>query len=89
MMKAKPLTPPDLNSCQVDVHNGCGPFSIGGRSQYEQCTTEPKYIVYEIEPGEDGLKGSMSMCVKHKDIFINQYADKLDHYKFAEILSPR
>lgn len=64
---AKALTPPDLDRCQCDKP-GNGPFIMGGiignpKNGYRvRCQNKPTVIVTEREPGEDGLRGSMSLC---------------------------
>jgi len=82
----KSLDPPDFEQCQTMVHNGCGPFSMCGISRYDRCSHPPKYIIHEIKPGEDGLRGSMSLCTFHKDKFLIEMKDKIINYKFTQIL---
>ena len=61
------LTPPDLDRCQADKP-GAGPFALGGetgdpRNGYlMRCRNQPIWIATEKEPGDDGQKGSMSLC---------------------------
>lgn len=80
------LTPPDLKRCQTEIHNGCGPFSMGGISKYERCIAKASYIAYELKPAEDGQMGAMSLCLEHKDIFISEQCNNINNYKFAKIL---
>jgi hypothetical protein len=58
-----PLTPPDLKQCQAEYSNGVNFMTFGGRRQMIRCTKKPKWIATEIEPGEDGRRGAMSICV--------------------------
>lgn len=73
-MEQKPLTPPDRERCQARVPTG-GPFVIGGpsgdpRDGYRvRCTNTPVVIATEVAPGEDGRKGSMSLCERCRGEF--------------------
>ncbi len=61
------LTPPDRDRCQADVP-GNGPFTMGGpigdpKNGYRvRCGNKPTVIVTEREFGQDGQRGSMSLC---------------------------
>lgn len=61
--KKKPLTPPDLKRCQSEKPNGHTFMTLGGRPGMERCDRKPTVIVTENKSGEDGRKGSMSLCV--------------------------
>jgi len=69
------LTPPDTSRCQAEKPNGAGPFTLGGRPGLVRCTNKPQFIVTENEPGEDGLKGSMSLCAHCLTVFLKQMPD--------------
>lgn len=72
------MIPPDKERCQALVPNRTwSPFNLGpadtdssgrkhGGSRRQdrlyRCVETPVCIVEEIEPGEDGLRGSMSLC---------------------------
>lgn len=56
------LTPPDLKQCQAEKPNGHTFMTLGGRPGLERCRTKPVWIAKEIKPGEDGQRGSMSLC---------------------------
>lgn len=55
-MAAK-INPPDY-----DKPNGNSFMTLGGRPGLERCSNKAKLIVSEDEPGDDGQRGSMSMC---------------------------
>ncbi len=53
---------------------------------FDQCQAEkPKYIVFEPEMDEDGYRGSMSLCISCKNVFLHQMVDA-ETYKFTEII---
>ncbi|KKM19829.1 hypothetical protein LCGC14_1651720 [marine sediment metagenome] len=56
------LEPADKERCQADKPNGQGPFTLGGGHKMVRCTNKPSVIATENKPGEDGQKGSMSIC---------------------------
>lgn len=56
------LIPPEKDRCQAIITPGHGPFRLGPRPRPAQCTAKPTVIVTECEPGEDGQRGSMSLC---------------------------
>lgn len=60
--KLAPLIPPDLERCQAEHSNGYTFMTLGGVPGMVRCKEEPKCIIYETEPGEDGRKGSMALC---------------------------
>lgn len=56
------LNPPDLERCQAELP-APGPFTMGGAIGVRpRCDSRPEVIVTEKVPGDDGLKGSMSLC---------------------------
>jgi len=83
------LIPPDLNKCQVMIPSNYSFMTLGGKpGTLVQCNEDPSYIVYETIKGKDGLQGSMSMCIRCKNIFIIQMGINLYKYRFAELVSP-
>ena len=42
--------------------NGLGPFTLGGGHKMVRCKNKPIVIATETKPGEDGFKGSMTLC---------------------------
>lgn len=59
----KPLIPPDLKQCQAEKTTGDSFMTIGGRpGKMERCKAVPTVVVRERKPGEDGRRGSMSLC---------------------------
>jgi hypothetical protein len=70
-MKAKKkLTPPDKKQCQ-GLHLDGSFMTLGPRS-WVRCTSKPTVIVTEKKSGEDGQKGSMSLCAPCKEKLIQQ-----------------
>lgn len=59
MSKVK-LDPPDLKQCQSETLEGS--FMTLGPRSYVRCSNKPTHIVKEVVPGEDGRRGSMSLC---------------------------
>ncbi len=56
------LKPPDLKRCQGE-QRVYQPFTMGGVvSRFERCGNKPSVVATETEPGDDGQKGSMSVC---------------------------
>jgi hypothetical protein len=53
---------PDLERCQTEKLSGS--FMTLGPRHFERCTNEPAVIVTETEPGCDGERGSMSLCLE-------------------------
>lgn len=83
-----PLVKPDLDRCQAEKP-GNGPFILGGeigdpRNGYRvRCRSKPTVIARERQPGEDGRRGSMSLCNDCKRAFIDQLGS--DHADFKDI----
>lgn len=75
----KKLVPPDLKQCQAEKPNGNTFMTLGGQPGLVRCENTPLFIVTEKEPGEDGQKGSMSLCAECLEVFLKQmpagYAD--------------
>ena len=79
--------PPDLEQCQALIPSGYSFMTLGGKpGEMLRCSKKPSYIVYELEKQTDGQKGSMSLCVNCKNVFITQCASKLNEYAFAELI---
>lgn len=56
------LDPPDKDQCQAEIPNGNSFMTMGGRPGMERCEAIPKVIVTEVDPGDDGERGAMSLC---------------------------
>ena len=56
------LIPPDIKQCQAMIPNGNSFMTFGGVPGHIRCTNTPAVIVTETHEGEDGQKGSMSLC---------------------------
>ena len=53
------LVPPDETQCQAERRNS---FMRMGSPEIERCNNKPKWVVTEAKPGDDGKRGSMSLC---------------------------
>lgn len=74
------LTPPDKKQCQAEKQVGA--FTLGGRiGERTRCTNKPTVIAKEKEPGEDGLRGSMSLCNPCKAAMIKQCGEHFATFK--------
>jgi hypothetical protein len=71
-MSEPTLIPVNYEQCQAEHSNGVGPFTLGGVPKMVQCTNKPAFIAHENEPGEDGLKGAMSLCLDCAVVFKEQ-----------------
>lgn len=66
------LTPPDPTRCQVEI-SFYRPFTMGGPVRgWERCHNKPHWLVTELVPGPDGVKGSMTMCDHCASVFIEK-----------------
>ena len=55
------LEPPDTARCQAE--RKVGAFALGGRiGKRSRCERAPTVILEETQPGDDGQRGSMSLC---------------------------
>ena len=72
------LTPPDLTQCQAEKG---GAFMLGPGLM--QCNDTPTVIATENDPGDDGLRGSMSLCESCKAEFLSRFG--ADYATFSEI----
>lgn len=63
MTNKKPkLIPADKTRCQADVSTW-NPWHIAGRDvKVERCKSKPTFIAKENKAGQDGRKGTMSVC---------------------------
>lgn len=58
-----PLIPPDTSRCQAEKPTGDSFMTLGGRpGRRERCNAKPTMLATEKVAGEDGLKGSMTLC---------------------------
>ncbi len=81
--KPKALTPPDLSRCQAEITEGSF-MTLGGRRTY-RCDGSAVFIVKELQPGDDGKRGSMSMCNKCLHIFQEIHPNWMKRYSFSSI----
>lgn len=58
------LTSPDKERCQAEKPNGNTFMTLGGSPRLERCKNKPILIAIEVEPGKDGKRGSMSLCLE-------------------------
>jgi hypothetical protein len=59
----KPLTPPDIEQCQAEKPSGYTFMTFGGQpGEMIRCEAPTEVIVFELKPGKDGRRGSMSLC---------------------------
>lgn len=75
------LIPPDPKRCQAEIKGGSF-MTLGPRSM-TRCESVPIVIAEELEPGEDGQFGSMSLCADCWAIF--QQRDDLPRCRFSPI----
>jgi len=71
MEKKEPaqLVPPDLKQCQVEKST-YSPFILGGKvHDWKRCPSAAAVLVTERDPGGDGLRGSMTMCMACLQIY--------------------
>jgi hypothetical protein len=66
------LIPVDKERCQAEKPNGVTAFTLGGVPRMIRCNNKPIVIATEKEIGNDGLKGSMSLCVDCLNIALEQ-----------------
>lgn len=71
-MSNKKLIPPDFERCQAEMPNGQNFMTLGGGHAMIRCMNRPLFLVTEKEPGEDGLKGSMTLCADCLTVFLKQ-----------------
>lgn len=74
MSKIEPI---NFDQCQAEVPNGHTFMTMGGRPGRIQCTNAPLYILREVEPGDDGQHGHMSLCESCFGVFKKQMPDLL------------
>ena len=66
------LTPPDRARCQAEKPNGNSFMTLGGRPGMVRCSNAPTVVATETAPGEDGRRGSMSLCADCRAVFERQ-----------------
>ena len=66
------LTPVDKKQCQANIQIN-NFMSMGGFIRQERCKNLPLYIAKENKPGEDGRRGSMSLCDSCVDNLLRQF----------------
>ena len=80
--KLIPLIPPDLKRCQAERLEGS--FMTFGPRQLVRCERTPKWVVKEKKPGEDGRRGSMSLCAECAEIMEFKYGKDFATFKAIE-----
>ena len=83
-MPKKKLTPPDLKQCQGMRRDGS--FMTLGPRSWVRCSDKPVVIVTEKKPGDDGQRGSMSLCAHCKSKLIEQRGADFFTAKFIKSL---
>jgi hypothetical protein len=82
------LTPPDIQQCQAEKPNGNSFMTLGGATGRVRCTALPEVIVKETKKGEDGLRGSMSLCAECLEVAKKQLGEttfKVTRIKFPSL----
>jgi hypothetical protein len=54
--------PPDFEQCQAEKPNGHTFMTLGGKPGMVRCDRPPTVLLTEVQPGDDGEKGSMTLC---------------------------
>ncbi len=70
-MSKKKLDPADLKQCQTEELEGS--FMTFGPRSYRRCKEPPMWVATEKCKGEDGRRGSMSMCQRHREKYEKFY----------------
>ena len=47
-------------------------MTLGPRTM-ERCSNVPTVVATEIKPGDDGARGSMSLCDECRAVFVRKY----------------
>jgi len=76
-----PLVPPDLKRCQAMKPNGVSAFSLGGVPARVRCADAPTVVITETRPGDDGRRGSMSLCDPCLQVARSQLGDAAFDFK--------
>ena len=66
------MIPIDKERCQAEKPNGQSLMTYGGGHKMIRCESKPAVIATETKAGNDGLKGSMTMCSECLDVAENQ-----------------
>lgn len=81
------LTPPDFERCQacpnVARHS---PFSLGPMPTPVRCDSRPVWLAVETKPGDDGLRGSMTLCQPCAELMLEDKSMR-DRVQIQPILS--
>lgn len=77
------LEPIDLKRCQCEVTQAHSFMSFGPRPKPDRCNQKPVWIATEVQPGPDGLRGSMSLCEAHRQSLIKKMGE--EHATFKRI----
>jgi hypothetical protein len=82
---AKEIEPVDLERCQADIRPAHSFMTLGPRPPWERCKNKPTVIIKEVKPGEDDLKGSMSLCSDCFAQFCMRVCPTSETHEFEEI----
>lgn len=77
------LKPADLGQCQAEKPPPGASFMTLGPISLKRCTNVPVVIAREVNPGKDGLRGTMSLCAECKKQFLKQLGP--DYATFEDI----
>jgi hypothetical protein len=66
------LIPPDHEQCQAEKPNGYTFMTLGGRPGRVRCENKPITIATEVVLGQDGSRGSMSLCAECWKVMLKQ-----------------
>jgi len=69
---AHALIPPDTTRCQTEKRDATFMSFGGDCKKLTRCTNTPTVIAKEKTPGEDGIRGSMSLCDTCRTTFLLQ-----------------
>ena len=77
------LEPADSNRCQAEILSGS--FMTLGPRRWERCTKKPTVVASEVNPGEDGENGSMSLCDSCLEMFKRKFKNWKKEFTIARI----
>ena len=77
------IEPPDLERCQANIRNGS--FMSLGKPTVSRCKNKPTTVAFENKPGDDGKKGSMSLCDDCRKVFVKRFGAD---YATIALISP-
>ena len=74
------LIKPDFQQCQALTYFPKSEFLFGRRFYCERCTNESEFLLEEKQTDENGLKGNMTVCNEHLELYKSketQYINKV------------